>query len=66
MRALLCADFLAIARAAGRVLRLQGSPFQAKCFFGSPTKRVLPKKGFSLQFKEKKRARDMQLRGPKT
>ena len=64
MRALLSADFLAIARAAGRVLRLQGSPFQAKCFFGSTTKGVLSKKSFSFQFKEKKRARDMQWLGP--
>jgi hypothetical protein len=31
---------------------------------GSPKKRVLSKKSFSFQFKEKKRARDMQWLGP--
>jgi len=48
---LLSADFLAIARAAGRVLRLQGSPFQAKCFFGSPTRGCFQKKAFHYSSK---------------
>jgi hypothetical protein len=38
--------------------------FSGNTRLGSPKKRVLPKKIFSFEFKEKQRASDMQLLGP--
>ncbi len=50
--------------AAARVFRVRGSSFLEKTCLDRPKKRVKSKKIFSFEFKEKWRARDMQLLGP--
>ena len=58
--ALLSADLRAMARAAGRVLRVQGCPFSGKMPLGIPKKRVKPKKAF--HFSSKKRSAPKEAR----